>query len=218
MNNLTEIDELVRNCQDCPLGLTRTKAVPGEGPADAQIILIAEGPGKNEDEQGRPFVGAAGTFLEELLDSAGMNREDLFITNMIKCRAPDNRDPQPTEMEACRKYLDRQIELINPDLIVTLGSFSTQKFIHGEKISKARGRLRRINGRTILPIIHPAAGLRRNEMRQAVQQDFRNLPAQLQMAQNYPPEEEPQPEPVETTTAKTADPSNSDQPAQQSLF
>ena len=191
MNSITQIADLVHNCQDCPLGLTRTKSVPGEGPENAQIMMIAEGPGKNEDLQGRPFVGAAGNFLEDLLDSAGMNREDIFITNMIKCRTPENRDPEPAEMLACSKYLDRQIELINPELIVTLGRFSTEKFLPGEKISKARGRLRRKRGLTILPMIHPAAGLRRNEMRKAVETDFGNLLQHLQMAQNYPPEEEP---------------------------
>ena len=191
MNDLNEIANLVRNCTDCPLGLSRTNAVPGEGPHNAQIMFIAEGPGKNEDEQGRPFVGAAGKFLEELLDSAGMNREDVYITNMIKCRAPENRDPEPKEIEACSKYLDRQIELINPDLIVTLGRFSMEKFIHGEKISKASGRLRRKRGLNILPVIHPAAGLRRNEMRRAVETDFANLPNSLLIAQNYPPDEEP---------------------------
>ena len=197
MNDLSEIADLVNNCQDCPLGQSRTKAVPGEGPENAQIMLIAEGPGKNEDLQGRPFVGAAGYFLEDLLDSAGMNREDIFITNMLKCRTPENRDPTPEEMEACSKYLDRQIELINPDLILTIGRFSMEKFLPGEKISKARGRLRRKNGLNILPIIHPAAGLRQTAMREAIEQDFDCLPHYLRMAQLYPADEEPEPEPAE---------------------
>ena len=193
MKDIEEIANLVKNCTDCPLGLSRTNAVPGEGPADAQIMFIAEGPGQHEDAQGRPFVGPAGRFLEQLLELAEINREDVFITNMIKCRAPDNRDPEPEEMKTCSKYLDRQIELINPDLIVTLGRFSMEKFIRGEKISKAHGRLRRKNGLNILPVIHPAAGLRRNEMRQAIEKDFETLPYHLLMARNYPPDEEPDP-------------------------
>ena len=211
MNSITEIRNLIHNCQDCPLGLTRTNAVPGEGPDDARIIMIAEGPGQHEDAQGKPFVGPAGKYLDQLLRSAGINREDVFITNMIKCRAPNNRDPEPVEMEACSKYLNRQIEIMDPDLIVTLGRFSTDKFLPGEKISKARGRLRRKNGRNILPIIHPAAGLRRNEMREAIDKDFANLQDYLQMAQNYPPEEEPDAPLPESKTTKT-------NPQQASLF
>ena len=219
MNNLTEIAEIVHNCQDCPLGATRTKAVPGEGPGNASIMLIAEGPGRNEDQQGRPFVGAAGNFLEDLLDSAGMNREDIFITNMIKCRTPENRDPTPEEMEACSKYLDRQIELIAPDLILTVGSFSMEKFLPGEKISKARGRLRRKHGLNILPIIHPAAGLRQNAMRQPIEQDFECLPHYLRMAQEHPPEEEPDPVVPETKKATAKAPHKEEQPTPQaSLF
>ena len=211
MNSITEIADLVHNCQDCPLAATRTNAVPGEGPDNAQIMLIAEGPGKNEDAQGRPFVGAAGTFLEDLLDSAGLNREDIYITNMIKCRAPDNRDPEPSEMEACSKYLDRQIELINPELIVTLGRFSTEKFLPKEKISKARGRLRRKRGLNILPMIHPAAGLRNGEMRKSVETDFANLLQHLQIAQNYPPDEEPDPLTEDTKPQKEEEETNSQQ-------
>ena len=211
MNSITEIADLVHNCQDCPLAATRTNAVPGEGPDNAQIMLIAEGPGKNEDAQGRPFVGAAGTFLEDLLDSAGLNREDIYITNMIKCRAPDNRDPEPSEMEACSKYLDRQIELINPELIVTLGRFSTEKFLPKEKISKARGRLRRKRGLNILPMIHPAAGLRNGEMRKSVETDFANLLQHLQIAQNYPPDEELDPLTEDTKPQKEEEETNSQQ-------
>ena len=199
MNNLNEIAQLIHNCTDCPLGLTRSKAVPGEGPENASIMFIAEGPGQNEDAQGRPFVGVAGKLLDQLLASANMSRDQVFITNMIKCRAPNNRDPEPSEIEACSKYLDRQIEIINPDLIVTLGRFSMEKFLPGEKISKAAGRLRRKRGLNIIPVIHPAAGLRRNEMREAVQRDFSNLPNSLQMAINYPPEEEPDPPPKQAT-------------------
>ena len=121
MNSLEEIAELVRSCTDCPLSEGRTKAVPGEGANDARVIFIGEAPGYQEDQHGRPFVGPAGRFLDELLASIGLKREDVFIANMIKCRPPNNRDPLPTEVAACTKYLDRQIELLQPDLIVTLG-------------------------------------------------------------------------------------------------
>ena len=129
----------VRECRDCPLGYSRTNAVPGEGPADARVMLIAEGPGKNEDEQGKPFMGKAGDFLEDLLAMAGLRRDEVFITNMIKCQAPENRDPQPAEIKACDKHLERQLEIINPELVVTLGRFSMVRFLPGETISKARG-------------------------------------------------------------------------------
>ncbi|MEK7806748.1 MAG: uracil-DNA glycosylase, partial [Chloroflexota bacterium] len=112
---------MVERCTDCPLSRSRTNAVPGEGPADAEIMFIGEGPGYHEDRQGRPFVGPAGQFLEGLLASIGTGRERVFIANMVKCRPPENRDPLPAEIAACSKYLDRQIELVNPRLIVTLG-------------------------------------------------------------------------------------------------
>jgi len=114
MNSLEEIALLVKDCTDCPLGTGRTNAVPGEGPLDAKLMFIGEGPGYQEDRQGRPFVGPAGQFLEELLASIGMTRRQVFIANMIKCRPPENRDPSPAEMSSCSKYLDRQIELVNP--------------------------------------------------------------------------------------------------------
>ena len=114
METLEDLAELVRNCTDCPLHGSRTNAVPGEGPANAEILFIGEGPGFHEDRQGRPFVGPAGNFLEELLQSIGMSRDQVYIANMVKCRPPNNRDPVPSEISACSKYLDRQIELIDP--------------------------------------------------------------------------------------------------------
>ena len=135
MNNLEDVARLVRTCTDCPLHRDRTNAVPGEGPADAEVMFIGEGPGFQEDKQGRPFVGAAGQFLEELLASIGANRRDVFIANMIKCRPPQNRDPSPVEISSCSKYLDRQIELVNPKLIVTLGRFSLGRFFRGKLLA-----------------------------------------------------------------------------------
>ena len=179
MDTLAEVARVVNTCTDCQLHAGRTNAVPGEGPDAAEILFIGEGPGFHEDRQGRPFVGPAGNFLEDLLQSIGMTREQVFIANMVKCRPPDNRDPVPSEIAACSKYLDRQIELLDPLLIVTLGRFSTARFIPGQSISRVRGRLRRVNDRHIFPIMHPAAGLRRQEMRAAIEEDFAKIPGLL---------------------------------------
>lgn len=179
MDTLTDLARQVSVCTDCPLHSSRTNAVPGEGPDNAEILFIGEGPGYQEDRQGRPFVGPAGNFLEELLQSIGMSRDQVYIANMIKCRPPNNRDPAPAEIAACSKYLDRQIELLNPRLIVTLGRFSMAKFLPGQSISRARGRLRSVNGRHVFPIMHPAAGLRRQEMRDAIVEDFEKIPGLL---------------------------------------
>ncbi len=180
MNSMEEVSLLVKNCLDCPLSAERTNAVPGEGPNDAKLMFIGEGPGHQEDRQGRPFVGPAGKFLEELLASIGMTREQVFIANMIKCRPPQNRDPSPEEMSSCSKYLDRQIELLNPDLIVTLGRFSLNRFFPGESITRARGKVRDKDGRSIYPILHPAAALHRQENRSIIVQDFKEIPAVLE--------------------------------------
>ena len=179
MDTLQDLDQRVRQCTDCPLHLSRTNAVPGEGPADAEILFIGEGPGFHEDRQGRPFVGPAGNFLEDLLQSIGMTREQVYIANMVKCRPPNNRDPAPGEISACSKFLDRQIELIDPLLIITLGRFSMTRFLPGQSISRIRGRLRAVGGRHIFPIMHPAAGLRRQEMRAAIEEDFAKVPGLL---------------------------------------
>ena len=179
MDTLAEVARVVNACTDCQLHAGRTNAVPGEGPDAAELLFIGEGPGFHEDRQGRPFVGPAGNFLEELLQSIGMTRDQVYIANMVKCRPPDNRDPVPSEIAACSKYLDRQIELLDPLLIVTLGRFSTARFIPGQSISRVRGRLRRVNGRHVFPIMHPAAGLRRQEMRAAIEEDFAKIPGLL---------------------------------------
>ena len=181
METLDGLAERVRTCNDCTLHTGRTYAVPGEGPPDADILFIGEGPGYHEDRQGRPFVGPAGNFLEDLLESVGMTRDQVYIANMVKCRPPNNRDPMPGEIEACRKYLDRQIELIDPLLIVTLGRFSTSRFLPGQSISRVRGQLRPVGGRHIFPIMHPAAGLRRQEMRAAIEEDFLKIPGLLEV-------------------------------------
>ena len=201
MDSLEEIAQRVRACNDCPLGNSRTNAVPGEGPANARIMFIGEGPGFHEDKQGRPFVGPAGGFLEGLLESIGLSREDVFIANMVKCRPPNNRDPLPAEITACSKYLDRQIELINPGLLVTLGRFSLGKFFPKETISKARGKVRNVEGRNVYPVMHPAAALHRQELRSVIEGDFKAIPGLL-----------------ETSADPTEDDQQAQQPEQLSLF
>ena len=201
MNSLEEIAQLVSRCTECDLHRGRTRAVPGEGAPDAELMFIGEGPGAQEDRQGRPFVGPAGQFLEELLASIGLNRQQVYIANMVKCRPPQNRDPLPAEIGACSKYLNRQIELIDPALIVTLGRFSLARFFPGESISRARGRVRLKDGRRIYPIMHPAAALYRQEMRNSIIEDFRRIPDLLAQARQEPlvsqPAEESQEPPTE---------------------
>ncbi len=175
-------------CAKCALCQTRTKAVPGEGSSRAEILFIGEGPGMHEDRQGRPFVGPAGQFLDELLLSVGLRRQDCFITNVVKCRPPGNRDPEPDEIAACAGYLDRQIALLNPKLIVTLGRYSMAKFFAGETISRIHGKLRTVKGRLVLPMYHPAAALHQNSLRQTILEDFKQVPLALARAREQPPE------------------------------
>lgn len=183
MDDLNKVASEVRVCQLCELATSRKKAVPGEGPAQADIMLIGEGPGFHEDQQGRPFVGPSGQFLNELLASAGYKREDVFITNVVKCRPPGNRDPLPAEIEACSGYLERQIKLINPKVIVTLGRFSMAKWFPGQKISAIHGKAKRIEGRVVVAMFHPAAALHQQSLRGAIEEDFRRLPEIVKAAQ-----------------------------------
>ena len=188
MNSLEEIADLVGRCTGCALWRGRTNAVPGEGSADAELMFIGEGPGFHEDRLGRPFVGPAGQLLEGLLASIGTSRERVFIANMLKCRPPQNRDPLPAEMAACSQYLNRQIELVNPKLIITLGRFSMARFFPGESISRMRGMVREKDGRSIYPVMHPAAALRRQEFRTTLIEDFKAIPDILAgLSQAAPP-------------------------------
>ena len=176
MDDLTSIANEVRSCRRCELSGTRKNAVPGEGPAGAEVMFIGEGPGFHEDQQGRPFVGPAGEFLNQLLTSAGLNRNDVFIANVVKCRPPGNRDPLPEEISACSGYLDRQIEAINPKVIVTLGRYSMARYFPRDKISAIHGRARRLDGRVVVAMYHPAAALHQPALREAIEDDFRRLP------------------------------------------
>jgi uracil-DNA glycosylase len=173
---LQEIADEVRVCPKCELCRSRTNAVPGEGDPHARIMLIGEGPGFNEDRDGRPFVGASGKFLGELIGQAGLRREDVFITNVVKCRPPGNRDPLPDEIAACAEYLDRQIAAIDPEVIVTLGRFSMARWFPGERITKIHGQPREVDGRYVVPMFHPAAALHQGSIRPMIEEDFRKLP------------------------------------------
>jgi DNA polymerase len=176
---LSVIAAEVRVCPLCELCRSRTHAVPGEGSPDARVMLVGEGPGWHEDQQGKPFVGASGKFLSELLAKAGLQREDVFITNVVKCRPPSNRDPLPDEIQACSPYLERQVNAIDPDVIVTLGRFSMAKYFPGERISRIHGQPKRIGGRLVVPMYHPAAALHQSNLRGAIEDDFARLPKLL---------------------------------------
>lgn len=173
---LDEIAREVKDCTKCELFRTATHGVPGEGNPEARVLFIGEGPGWHEDQQGRPFVGASGQFLTELIESAGLKRQDVFITNIVKHRPPSNRDPLPDEMAACSGYLERQIDAIDPEVIVTLGRFSMSKYFPGERISKIHGKPKNIGNRLVVPMYHPAAALHNSSLRSTIEEDFGNLP------------------------------------------
>jgi uracil-DNA glycosylase family 4 len=188
---LEQLEEAVHSCTLCSLHQGRTQAVPGEGPLSADIMFIGEGPGFHEDRQGRPFVGAAGKFLEELLASIGMTREQVYIANVVKCRPPGNRDPLPDELSACEPYLERQIQLIKPRVIVTLGRFSMYRYFPGASISKIHGQPKRVGNTLVVPMFHPAAALHQPKWRPLVEADFKKLPGLITEAENYGDEAPP---------------------------
>ncbi len=191
---LREIERQVQVCKRCDLHYSRKHGVAGEGPVNAAIMFIGEGPGFHENEQGRPFVGAAGKFLDELLAQIGLKRSEVFIGNVVKCRPPGNRDPKPEELEACDIYLERQIQAINPKVIVTLGRYSMAKFLPHAKISAVHGRAMRVKDRLVVPMYHPAAALHQPSLRPVVERDFAQLPELIAKAEDAP---EYQVEPLE---------------------
>jgi uracil-DNA glycosylase family 4 len=199
---LLELREEIAACTRCELYRSAENAVPGEGNPEARIMLIGEAPGWHEDKQGKPFVGNSGKFLTELLQSAGLNREDVFITNVVKHRPPGNRDPLPDEIMACAHWLERQIETIDPDVIVTLGRFSMAKFFPGERIGKIHGQAKEVGGRYIVPMYHPAAALHNGSLRPEIESDFQKLPRLL----------------AERDRARESEQQKSNSVSQQSLF
>src|SRR5438105_1248886 len=178
---LEQIGAEVRACRLCKLCQTRTVGVPGEGSPNAEIMFIGEGPGFHEDQQGRPFVGAAGQLLTEMLRLIGLRRDEVFITNVVRCRPPGNRDPQPDELSACDSYTQRQIVVLDPRLIVTLGRYSMARFLGPGSMRDLHGRSRDWNGVTCLAMYHPAAILRTPtvEMRRLYAEDFGKIPLLL---------------------------------------
>lgn len=180
---LDTLAQQISVCTKCDLYKGRTKAVPGEGPTHAEIMFIGEGPGANEDKQGRPFVGAAGKFLDQLLAAAGVTRADVWITNVVKCRPPGNRDPQMSEIETCTtNYLDNQIKIVNPRIIVTLGRHSMSRFFPDAKITQIHGQMQKVGRRFIIPMFHPAAALHQERFKPMLLEDFARLPVQLEEA------------------------------------
>ena len=177
----------VHACKACKLYRSRKNAVPGEGPAASDLMFIGEGPGFYENEQGRPFVGAAGKYLEELLASIGLRREQVFIGNVVKCRPPGNRDPLPEEIQACSVFLERQIQAIQPKAIVTLGRFSMARFFPNVRISDIHGQARMLNSRMVVAMYHLAAALHQPSLRREIEADFVNLPGLIQRAAPAPP-------------------------------
>lgn len=181
-SQLEALYEEVSKCQKCPLYSTAMQGVPGEGNANADVVFVGEGPGKDEDQQGRPFVGAAGKFLTELIESIGLSREEVYIANVVKHRPPGNRDPLPEELAACTPWLDKQIEIIRPKLLVTLGRYSMTYYLgEGMSISKIHGQPKRRGGRVIMPMYHPAAALYRGNLRPVLKADFAKIPKVLEL-------------------------------------
>jgi len=210
---LSDIAKQISICKNCELHASRKLSVPGEGPINSRIMLIGEGPGFHENQQGRPFVGAAGKFLDELLENAGVKRNEVFITNVVKCRPPGNRDPQEDELVACAQYLDQQIRIIDPDVIVTLGRFSMAKFFGNVRISQVHGQAKLIDGRLIVAMFHPAAALHQPALKSTLLNDFAKLPDYLKQITKKA--EIIQEKIVETISQKHENP---EQPTQLTLF
>lgn len=192
-SELEALNQQIAACEKCILHKSRVKAVPGDGPEKADIMFIGEAPGFHENQRGLPFVGAAGKFLDDLLEKIGLRREDVFITNVVKCRPPGNRDPQPSEIEACRRYLDWQIKLIQPKMIITLGRFSMARYFPNVKISQIHGKPRKMEGVIYYPMYHPAAALHQPSLRRTVEEDVLKIPELLvqidEMAESKRPEQ-----------------------------
>ena len=184
MSDLKTISEEISGCQKCKLCAGRTNTVPGTGHSEARILFIGEGPGKDEDLQGKPFVGAAGKLLTKLIESIGLTRDDVFIANVVKCRPPENRDPLPEEIEACWPYLVNQLKVIKPLVIVTLGRHSMGRFLPGLKISEVHGHPKVSKGiwekeQVYIPMYHPAAALYDPRKREVLLEDFKAIPKVL---------------------------------------
>ncbi|TET16604.1 MAG: uracil-DNA glycosylase [Dehalococcoidia bacterium] len=183
MSALSELYREIALCQQCEIAKYRINVVPGEGAEDADIMFIGEAPGWHEDQQGRPFVGPAGLYLDELLASINLKREQVYIANVIKCRPQGNRDPLPAEIHNCRKWLERQIELIRPKMIATLGRYSMAMFFPGKSISKIHGTAQKRDNTIYYAMYHPAAALHQQSLRQTIEEDMLKIPSLLAQAE-----------------------------------
>ena len=191
-NTLEEVARSVNTCTGCRLFQGRTRGVPGEGPANAKIFFVGEAPGWHEDQQGRPFVGPAGRFLEELLELVGLTREQVFIGNLLKSRPPGNRDPLPDEIDACRRYLDAQLRIVNPKVVVALGRHSLARLCPGQPIGKIHGTWRWEGDRIHFAMYHPAAALHQQSLKKVIQEDMLKLHLALEAAEKAEkPEDQP---------------------------
>jgi uracil-DNA glycosylase len=217
---LARIAEAVHDCTRCALATGRTRTVPGEGNVLSDVLLVGEGPGAREDRTGRPFVGPAGELLAELLGAIGWRREDVFITNVVKCRPPANRDPEPGEISACAPYLDAQERALEPAVVVTLGRHSLQRYLPGARISTVHGQLRRsYSGQHVFPMYHPAAALHQASLRDTLFRDVRGLPAALLDARRALTDERAASVQAEAVAAPTAAPDAvADDAEQMTLF
>ena len=177
---LVSLADEIRACKACPLHRSAKQAVPGEGSAESGILFLGEAPGYNEDVQGRPFVGAAGQLLDQLLAGIGLDRSKVFITNVVRHRPPENRDPLPEEVAACHVWFERHLAALKPKVVVTLGRHAMYKFFPGESISRVHGRARKKDGITIFPVFHPAAALHQPSLRSDLEKDFQALAAFLE--------------------------------------
>ncbi|OGO43125.1 MAG: uracil-DNA glycosylase [Chloroflexi bacterium RBG_16_58_8] len=192
MSALTELYQQIHGCFKCEIAKARCQVVPGEGAENADIVFIGEAPGWHEDQQGLPFVGPAGQFLDKLLASINLKRQQVYIANVIKCRPTDNRDPLPTEIQNCRPWLDKQIELIRPKMIVTLGRYSMARYFPGKSISKIHGTAQKQDNVIYFAMYHPAAALHQASLRQDIENDMLKIPGLLAENKNI---SEARPEP-----------------------
>jgi len=167
------------SCHQCDLAQQRTQVVPGEGAEDAEIVFIGEAPGYHEDRLGRPFVGAAGEFLDQLLSLVGLSRDTVYIANVVKCRPPGNRDPLPAEIQACKPWLDHQLAMIKPRVVVTLGRFSLARYLSNVSIGRVHGRPHVVGDIVCFPMYHPAAALHQGSLRKTIEEDMQRLPEVL---------------------------------------
>ena len=214
---LKKIRDEVRNCRACKLCENRKNAVPGEGPATAEVMFIGEGPGFHENEQGKPFVGQAGHLLDQLLEAAGLQRGNVYITNVVKCRPPQNRDPEPDELATCNQFLERQIEVIKPKAIVTLGRFSMAHFVENGRIGDIHGKARLVDDQLVVTMYHPAAALHQPALKGTLMADFAGIRHLLENVHRSEKAEKAAPVTQKSVKTKEETPENVT-PEQLSLF